>query len=187
MSADLMVDIETLSTRHDAAILTIGACSFDRYRQDKIHSSFEARISMEDNTKEGRHIDGSTVAWWFTQSREAQQDLLGETTNLRQALKRFRLWIDEQKPVMQTCWANDPDFDVVILKHACDQLGERWPFMFFLNRSCRTIFELAYPDIDEQKNMKSWIRGESTHHKAVDDAIAQAKMVQHCFKVLGCA
>lgn len=180
-----MVDIETGGTEEDAAIFTIGACSFNRYKPDVIHDRFEVRISMEDNTKEGRKLDGGTIAWWFQQSEQARADLFGENRTLKSALVEFRMWIQGCKPAMQTCWANDPDFDVVILRHAYKKIGDTWPFFFALNRSCRTIFELAFPDKEELDNLKAFVRGDSTHHNAVDDAVNQARMVQHCYKQLG--
>ena len=46
----LMIDLETLATTPDAAVLTIGACKFDPRGKD-IHSTFYERIILE--TQEG--------------------------------------------------------------------------------------------------------------------------------------
>lgn len=185
MALEAMIDIETGATTPDAAIFAIGACVFERHEIGAIPSTFTCNATMQSNDLEGRKLNGDTMAFWFRQSDAAREALFEEPcTNLRQALKRLRMWMQEQKPRVTHIWANDPDFDIVILKHAFEQVGEMWPWGFWLNRSVRTITELAYEDPDDCKQMKEAYRGESTHHKAVDDAVAQAKWVQHCYRKL---
>lgn len=185
MSSQLMVDIETMATTPNAAILSIGACTFDIARQDRITHEFNIGVSLTSNEKEGRYFSAGTMEWWLKQSKAAQEGLFeGEITNLRQALVRFRMWADSVAPKITHVWANDPDFDCVILQDAFRQINEMWPFQYYMNRSVRTIGELAYPDPDERKRIMTSFRAEGTHHKAVDDAIAQAKFVQHCYAAL---
>lgn len=185
----LMVDIETLGTTHDASIVTIGACMFDpRAGADQeIDDTFLVRISLESNEAAGRRIQAGTVMWWLQQSPEAQAGLFeGEITNLKQALIRFRHWFQHETRFRpETCWANDPDFDVVILKSACESVGEMWPVGFWANRSVRTVGDLAYPNHKERKVVMNTFREHvGTHHRADDDAIAQAMFVAHCIEEL---
>ena len=184
MSSHLMVDIETMATTSDAAILSIGACAFDIRSHDEPSDTFDITISLESNEAEGRRFSAGTIGWWLRQSDAARQALFEKPTNLRNALKQFRMWCDSVKPKVTHVWANDPDFDVVILKDAFEQTRELWPFGFWCNRSVRTIGELAYPDKDDRKHMMQAFRSEGVHHRAVDDAIAQAKFVQHCYALL---
>ena len=53
-----------------------------------------------------------------------------------------------------------------------------WPFKFWESRSVRTITEAAYPNGDQPAI------GVGVAHKALDDAIRQALMVQHCNAVI---
>ena len=55
----LMIDLETLATSPNAAILTIGACKFDPKAQD-IHSQFYERIQLGSQEGYGRIINEDT-------------------------------------------------------------------------------------------------------------------------------
>lgn len=169
-----MVDLETMSTQPNAAILSIGACFFDVYGEGALET-FHKAISLESNEKAGRAMSASTVLWWLSQSKDAQTAFLeAPKTNLKLALSEFRRWVDKLPVPPLTLWAKDPDFDVVILRDACDTMNEVLPFKYHQNRSVRTAIELAYPDSEAP----SFIRG--TAHSALDDAIGQARLVQHC-------
>lgn len=185
MGLHLMVDIETLSTHPNAAVLSIGACVFELERPNVIPSTFLVNASIKSNQDAGLHISADTLQWWMTQKPEALRAMFeGDVTNIRQALVRLRLWAQEQRPTITHVWANDPDFDCVILSSAARATGEIWPWPFWMNRSVRTIGDLAFPDNDERKQVMAAFRAEGTHHRADDDAVAQAKFVQHCYQVL---
>ncbi len=174
----MMVDIETMDTRPSAAILSIGACVFDPLGDD-VSETFEVLMSLESNEAEGRTISAATVAWWLNQAKEAQDALFkGKITGLRHGLAKFKVWAAGHNPRVQRIWANDPDFDVVILSDAMKSVGGQWPFAYWMNRSVRTVAELAFPDKDELDTIKHRLRAEKTHHRAVDDAVMQARLVQ---------
>lgn len=183
-----MTDIETMSTQGNAAILTIGVVLFDPRAEDteetlRASSELFGPITFESNEKEGRHFSPSTMAWWLKQSREAQDALFeGTLVNLRAALESFRQFIVSAKPRPTRIWANDPDFDCVILQNAMNHCGLRWPFKFWESRSVRTIKELAYPPGGLRGDFPTI--GVGTAHNAMDDSIRQALAVQHAYKVL---
>jgi len=180
MSSHIMLDIETMDTENTASIVSIGACAFDMDNYDEeITRKFDIRISLESNQKAGRTISASTVSWWLKQSKEAQAALHRDpVVNLKEGLTQFRMWADEVKPRASRIWAKDPDFDVVIMKDAFNDLGMVWPFKFWESRSVRTIVELAYPNGDEP-HIELGVA-----HDAADDAIRQALMVRHCYWTL---
>lgn len=177
-NTSIMVDIETMSTATNAAIVSIGACGFDHEvinTPEEITDRFYTSVSLTSNEEAGRHISASTVEWWLRQSKEAQTALSMEPIrSLRAALIEFRIWAQSLKPAAHFIWANDPDFDVVILRSAFDAVNQGWPFAYYNNRSCRTLKHLAWPN-DDAPNF----RASGVHHKADDDAVAQAVMVQH--------
>lgn len=184
----IMVDIETLSTKPSAAIITIGAVMFDPRGYDTEESLRDSAmlfgpISFDSNEKEGRHIQADTIAWWLKQSREAQAGLFeGNVVSLRAALENFRQWVNKTTPMPTRFWAKDPTFDGVILEHAFEQLGLMWPFKFWETRSVRTIMELAYPPGGLRGDFPEI--GVGVAHNAVDDCIRQALAVQHGHHVL---
>lgn len=172
-----MVDLETMAVGPKAAIVSIGACAFDMANlEEEIDRTFLARISLESNEAAGRLISASTVMWWLKQSKEAQEALYnGPILPLRQALVQFRMWVDGIKPKAHRVWAKDPDFDIVILQSAMQDVGERWPLAYWNSRSVRTIIEAAYPNDDCP------VARTGVHHSALDDAITQALTVRHCW------
>jgi len=181
-----MVDIETMSTLPEAAVLSIGACAFDPDSDTPITERFLVTISLASNEQASRHLSADTISWWLQQKPEALRAMFeGQITNLRQALVRFRTWAQHQKPAISHIWANDPDFDIVILQSAARSVGELWPWKFWMNRSVRTVGELAYRDPNERREAMTSFRAIGTHHRADDDAIAQAEFVRHCYRILG--
>lgn len=179
-NTSVMVDIETMGTTPDCAIVSIGACAFDHEvinTFDQITDRFYTTVSLASNEEAGRRIQAGTVEWWLKQKPEAQRALFEEPVrNLRAALIEFRMWAQSLKPAATFVWANDPDFDVVILKSAYQSVGQIWPFQYYNNRSVRTIKHLGWPN-DDAPNF----RAGTVHHKADDDAVVQAIMVQHAY------
>lgn len=181
----LMIDLETGDTAPSAAIFVIGACLFDPREQDT-EASFRAaperlfRVSVPANLNHGRTTSASTMEWWAQQSDEARAALNEPPLlPLQDALIQFRAWAQNAWPQPTRVWANSPDFDVVILRSAFETSSAgAWPFQFWSNRCVRTIKDLAYPNGDTPPI------GVGVAHNALDDAIRQALLVQHCYHVL---
>ena len=178
----LMVDIETMSTRENASILSIGWVFFDpRGMDDETTLNGNIiNIALQGQEDFGRHISGSTVIWWLQQEKAAQDNLTqGEQMGMRAALTKFRMSITKA-PIATRCWAKSPDFDIKILNSAFSAAGEMWPseMSYSACRCVRTITELAYPEGDAPQI------GVGVAHNALDDAKRQVLMVQHCHAVL---
>ena len=56
-----MIDLETMSTSANAAIVAIGACTFDR--DFGVDDKFYVSVDLETCIKKGFGIDGSTIMW----------------------------------------------------------------------------------------------------------------------------
>jgi hypothetical protein len=177
-----MIDIETLDTEVSAAIVSIAAITFDpRGESIDDEQTFSVTIDQRSNSFHGRTTSDATIAWWKAQSPEAQNATFGGPhTELSTALRKFTSWINCLRPTCTRVWAKDPDFDITILRHACDGLNIRWPFKFWENRSCRTAIELAYSEGDFP-----CIVMDGPAHDAVADAKKQVIEIQHVYHVLG--
>jgi len=69
---EIMLDLETLSVRSNAAVVIIGAIKFNRYEKLKPLNdldTFYRRINIKSCTDIGLHIDKNTVNWWNTQKK----------------------------------------------------------------------------------------------------------------------
>jgi hypothetical protein len=62
-----MIDLETLATSTDAAILTIGAVKFDPFGKDIQEpqmESFYVRVDLDSCHDIGLKVNDDTIAWW---------------------------------------------------------------------------------------------------------------------------
>lgn len=193
MYNNIMVDIETLGTQKNAAVITIGACSFsldapvegDQF----IGETFECNIHPKSAEAAGMKVDMNTILWWMTQSDEARAALSSKNAiTLALALERFTEFVkaargtDERKQRLNF-WANDPDFDAVIMESAYGALNMTVPWAFYETRSLRTVKMLGTRFLGEKDKWD--LKREGTHHNAMDDAIHQARVVRYVLDKLG--
>lgn len=178
---NIMLDLETLSTRMNAAILTIGAA---RFTEDRIEDyTFYRAVTLDSNTRLGRHIDGGTVAWWMAQDDVVRAAAFADPSavDLAVALVEFATWFrgaatartGEAEPVY--LWGNGANFDVSILQSAYEATDMPVPWGFRDVRCMRTIRALA--------GASCIARPEVGHaHNALDDARAQAMWLQAAWR-----
>jgi len=166
----LMIDLETLATTPDAAILTIGACTFDP-KGNEICTQFYERIDLDTQEALNRHIDSNTIEWWSKQDKQIQEDAFGEggRITLPDAMKKLYTFGLGTTNV----WSHGSVFDVVIIENICRQLQQAVTWKFWDVRDTRTLFDLADVQVD--------VAGK---HNALTDAVAQAKAVQESYKKL---
>lgn len=179
-----MLDIETIGKGSNAAIVAIGACAFNPLTGEVDPNTFQAVINMRDSAKYGV-MDPDTVLWWIGQSDDARKVLLDQNSCLlRDALYNFASWIAGQSPVFndRVVWGNGITFDNVILGNAFKALEMFRPWPFWGDRDVRTIVDLGRTlyGVDP----KTTIVFEGTKHKALDDAIHQAKYVSALYQIL---
>lgn len=183
----VMLDLETLATSPDAAILSIGAVLFDP-DQGRIANAEEGgtfyRVIDLGNSREPGVIDPRTVEWWMDQALKSPAAAeavfkVGGRVELGAALGDFAAWLLSRGCTRESCrewriWANDPDFDVTILASAYARYGIELPFSYKGSRSMRTLAELSgkfdllggyEPEPNECK------------HNALADAVYQARVV----------
>jgi len=72
MTVNIMVDLETMSTRSHAAICSIGAVKFEG---KEILDTFYCTVDIKSCKDAGMHISKDTVKWWSEQNKEALREL----------------------------------------------------------------------------------------------------------------
>lgn len=168
---NIMLDLETLSSRHDAAIVAIGACTFDKYIEgwDMCRATFYIPVIPASSQALGFHVDAKTVQWWVKQSDEARAVLNDpEAVPLVEALEKFASFCHANGPAV--VWGNGATFDNVILRNAYDRAGIAAPWSYRNDMCYRTLKNLR-PDISFEPH--------GTAHNALDDAVAQARHAEH--------
>ena len=96
---DIMLDLETLSTKPDATVLTFGACKFNPYKQEDIDKGIYFRINVDEQITLGRDVDDSTVEWWGKQAEDVREEALGDgdRITLEQFTKELNRFIVGEK------------------------------------------------------------------------------------------
>lgn len=174
-NTDVMIDLETLATSTDAAILTIGAVKFDpfgREVQDPAMDSFYVRVDLDSCDELGLATSDSTIEWWATQSKEAQYEAFEnpDRLHIREAFEQLYKFCWGAQRV----WSNGAAFDVPICEHVYRKLNKAIPWSFWQVRDVRTAFDLG---INPNKPAV-------TAHNALADAYEQAICIQHVYNTL---
>ncbi|MFP4218806.1 MAG: 3'-5' exonuclease, partial [Salinarchaeum sp.] len=156
----VMVDIETLGIEPGAAVLSIGAVTFDT---DGIGAQFHRSIDLQSCQDAGLAIDAETLQWWLDQDGDARAVLTGGDP-LADVLAAFTEFVPEDAEV----WANGPQFDCEHLEAAYAAVDMDAPWTFRDERDVRTVRALPVaPDVEQ----------DGTEHDALDDAVYQARIV----------
>ena len=168
--SEVMIDLETLSTKANACILSIGAARFFP-RGTGVMAHFEVFVDPRSCTSAGMDIDASTVMWWMHGDRdEARKELMAcPRMQLPTALALFADWLKGDRPV----WGNGATFDNVVLRNAYEACGITTPWSYWNDRCYRTM-KSQYPDVKMVRK--------GTHHSAAADAVSQAVHLQAIFK-----
>lgn len=175
MLSEIMIDLETLATTPDAAILTIGAVRFDldgNEIETPEMKSFYVKVDLESCTELGLTISDDTLAWWAKQSAEAQEEAFSEhdRTHIKDAMSDLYKFCWGAKRV----WSHGAGFDIPICEHIFRKINKGYPWNFWAVRDTRTVFDLG---IDPT-------RPPVLKHHALEDAWNQAVGVQNVVRKL---
>jgi hypothetical protein len=167
---NIMIDLETLDTTPDAAILSIAAVAFNRYGNivGKLHGYTEDCPSG--NTTKSM----DTVLWWMVQDEEARKLQAGAERNpLTHVLEELSVFFEGFEGREVAVWGNGAAFDNVILRRAYERNGLKAPWSYRQDRCYRTLAKL-FPDVTASEFA-------GTKHDALSDATNQAR---HLWEIL---
>ena len=170
----VMIDLETGAVVKNAAILSIGACTFSDAGVSS--GGFYKNVTLESCKEVGLVIDESTSEWWQRPEQAAAREaLVDDPVHIRTALVELRMWLlSDTDPDKVEPWANGTSFDLAILETAYRFVGIPIPWKFFNERDYRTmkaLFKIPKPTFEGQK------------HTALADARFQA---EHLVSILKC-
>ena len=172
---NISIDLETLGTRYDAPIISIGAVYFDPETED-IGTTFYAEVDLADALRHGT-ADASSIAWWMQQSESARAVFSGSQKKEPLACVLCNLYsFAKNHDVEVRVWGNGATFDITILEHAFARCGLEIPWEFWNIRDMRTAVELANLSHAERP-----VR-EGVHHNALDDATHQARVISAAWR-----
>jgi hypothetical protein len=170
----VMLDLETWGTRPGSALRSIGAIDFEPTGEIGTNG-FYRNIDDQSCADAGLTIDPQTAAWWEKQSSESRQVISLDQLPLLSVIEEFHRWWRMQ--AAQFVWCQGANFDEPLWAAACFAVGCVVPWKYWDTRCTRTIYHAARFDPRS-------VHREGVHHKALDDAIFQARCVQESFRRL---
>ena len=169
-----VVDLETLSTRANACIVSIGVVKFTI--QDGILEEFFVNVDPASCKEYGLHFDKDTIEWWTKQSKEARESWQKDPVSLPEALHRLADFYEKKSPI----WGFGANFDITILESAYYAIGynkdsknrEYLPWKFWDIYCLRTLSNILNKRLEKT----------GINHNALHDAIAEAKLIIEILK-----
>lgn len=171
--SQIMVDIETLSTAINCAIVSIGAIKFSL--SEGIQDRFKVNIDPVSCKKFGRAINKKTIDWWFEQPKAAREGWMTDPKPMDEALNTFADWYG---PKSRVIWSKGSYFDFPRLEDSFQACEIAIPWKYWDVYDYRTIINVL--KIDDRK-LKS--EG-SVYHDAVSDCEEQLKVLLPLLKAL---
>ena len=168
---DIMLDIETLGTRPECVILTLGAVKFNPFDIDvEPGPGLYMRIDVDEQLALGREVQEDTLQWWMNQAEDVREEALGESdrVSLDTMYKDLNRFLVGAKNI----WCQGPAFDMVILENIYRQCGWPTPWQFWQIRDSRTLFGV---------HGDPRVKGKVGLHNALEDCVSQAKGVQQVY------
>ncbi|WP_168386189.1 3'-5' exonuclease [Erwinia amylovora] len=183
---NLMLDLETMGTKPDAPIVSIGAVFFDP-QSSELGEEFYVAVNLTSAIEQGATPDGDTIMWWLKQSAEARAAICtDDTKHIAEALSELSLFIssNSDNPSYLKVWGNGTNFDNVILRSSYERAGQTCPWKFWNDSDVRTIVTLGRKiGFDPKRDMPF----DGERHNALADAIHQAKYVSAIWqRLLAC-
>lgn len=169
----VMIDLETMSSESNAAIISIGAVQFGHGKHPDASVQFYEKIHPASAESNG-HVDRGTMEWWDKQDPAARTEAFSGQQTLIETLHNFHTWIKTNfgDPEQVELWSKGADFDLVVLRNAYYAVQESYPFNFRMHRCYRTLENLMPPGL---RNLAIQSAGlNALKHTALNDAKYQA-------------
>lgn len=172
------IDMETLSTEHNAALLSIGAVIHDFGTGQQV-DTFYANITPESSIAAGLDVSESTKAWWAKQGQAAQDVLSVDQRPLCDVLVDFTKWLAGHG--VQYAIGNGPRADNQWLESACKAVGMQSPIKYWGDLDMRTLTFIGTHilGLDHWHNTFKGVK-----HNALHDAINEAEFCNAVFQKL---
>lgn len=171
---NIMIDVETLSTRPNAVIIAIGAAKFEI--RGEISETFYVNCDVMSSKNAGLHIEKVTVDWWKNQNLAAFKKTQENPIHIKDALTQLIEWCGP-KAKGTMFWAQGTSFDPPILESSMRAVGLEPPWRYWNWRDTRTVYDVA------GIKPKS-IERIGQYHNALDDILTQIKLLNMSFEAL---
>ena len=176
---NIMVDLETASTKENAAILSWAMAPFftdgteftdmeDFYRVVSLTSCFFA----------GMDVDKDTQDWWMKQEPKAKSPFLhAEDENIHGVAMEAYTWLSNLAEKYDLyMWARGLDFDIPKMEWCFRKFVERpLPYKYSHKMDVRTVLKFMQIDLSQ-------FEMQGVKHNALDDCKHDIRMIQEAYK-----
>ena len=179
---DIMVDLETASTKENAAILSWAMVPFDRQGKRWGFENFYKTVNLTSCFMAGMDIEKGTQLWWEGQTPEARAAVMkSEGENILSVTSAAYCWLSalaEKNDLYM--WCRGIDFDIPKMEWCFRKFVEKgtgdedFPYKYSHKMDVRTV--LKFMQIDP-----SQFEFEGIRHHSVDDCNHDIKMVQKAY------
>lgn len=171
--ADVMIDIETMGTRPDCVVLTLGAVKFNPLDISAPMEELYIKLDIDQQIQMDRSVDQSTMDWWHKQAEAVREEAFGTAgrISVEDAINSLSKFMDGTKCI----WAQGPQFDMTILEDLCRTAKLKQPWRYSSVRDSRTLFAVLGDQRPKDK---------PAAHNALADCYYQVQGVQACFQSL---
>lgn len=167
---DLMIDLETLGTKPECPVISIGAVFFSVENKAVLNTPenmFYRCLEIQNQLNSGRVLDADTIKWWMGQADAAKHVFKETAKDPKEVLISFVQFVKKHEKAQ--VWGNGSTFDISILESLFRTYNIECPW--------------SYNSIMDLRTFKRFVAGNKkvqklgVDHNALDDAISQAKYV----------
>ena len=175
MATHASIDLETIDTRPQATVLSLGAVKFNPFDDSEPHSEMYFKISVDDQDSLGRTASDDTIEWWSKQDPKIMEEAFDQegAITVEEALSKINKFVVG----VDVLWGQGYGFDYTIIEDMYRSLGKPIPYNFWQVRDSRTLFSVCKED--PRKKIQNDL------HNALADAYYQSKAIQMAYKELG--
>ena len=175
MSIHATIDLETIDTRPQSTVLSLGAVKFNPFNDSEPHSEMYFKIQIDDQDRLGRTASNDTIEWWTKQDPKIMEEAFDQegAITVEEALSKINKFVVG----VDVLWGQGYGFDYTIIEDMYRSLGKPIPYNFWQVRDSRTLFSVCKED--PRKKIQNDL------HNALADAYYQSKAIQMAYKELG--
>ena len=120
---NIMLDLETLGTKSDSVILSIGAAAFN---EDSIINEFYTTINVQSCVEKGLKMYPDTVCWWANQSDAAKKGIFESRSLSQPPFQTFRSGLGQWRQIcliLLGCGETERTSTMSVLREAYLKVG----------------------------------------------------------------
>ena len=175
MAIHATIDLETIDTRPQSTVLSLGGVKFNPFDDSEPHSEMYFKIQIDDQDRLGRTASDDTIEWWTKQDPKIMEEAFDQkdAITVEDALSKINKFVVG----VDVLWGQGYGFDYTIIEDMYRSLSKPIPYNFWQVRDSRTLFSVCKED--PRKKIQNDL------HNALADAYYQSKAIQMAYKELG--